>query len=45
MKKEDYKCTNCDLEIVIVKSEKLKLPKAECQDCGTMTMKPQENRT
>lgn len=44
MKKEDYKCTACGLEIVILKSEKLRLPKAECQDCGTMTMRPQKNK-
>ena len=44
MKKENYKCTECGLEIVILKPEKLRIPKAECQDCGTKTMKPQENR-
>ncbi len=40
MKKQEYKCTKCGLEIAIVKEESLKLPKAECQDCGTMTMRP-----
>lgn len=40
MKKEDYKCTKCGLEIIIMKVKSHKLPKAECQDCGTMTMRP-----
>lgn len=34
----EYKCTECGLEIVIYKEENHKIPKAECQDCGTMTM-------
>jgi len=38
MKKKEYKCKKCGLEIVILKPEKLKLPRAGCQDCGTMTM-------
>lgn len=36
----DYKCTKCGLEIVIYKSKSHKIPKAECQDCGTKTMRP-----
>lgn len=38
--KLEYKCTKCGLEIVIVKDKAHELPKAECQNCGTMTMKP-----
>lgn len=38
MIKKDYKCSKCGLEIVIAKEKSHKLPKAECQDCGTMTM-------
>ena len=44
MNKTNYKCTKCGLEIVIIKAEGQKLPKAECQDCCTMTMRPQENK-
>ena len=36
--KQEYKCTKCGLEIVVVKEETHKLPKVECQDCETMTM-------
>lgn len=38
----EYRCTRCGLEIVIAKDEKHKLPKAECQSCNTMTMRPQK---
>lgn len=38
MEKKHYKCSRCGLKIVIVKEKTHKLPKAECQDCGTMTM-------
>jgi len=38
--KYEYKCSQCGLEIVIIKPKKLKLPRAECQDCGRMTMRP-----
>lgn len=41
-KKKNYKCTECGLEIVIFKSDGLKLPKAECQDCNSMTMRPSD---
>jgi len=37
---KEYKCTKCGLEIIVAKLKSHKLPKAECQDCGTMTMKP-----
>lgn len=40
--KRKYKCTKCDLEIVVAMVEGQNLPKAECQDCGTMTMLPKE---
>lgn len=40
MHKKDYKCTKCGLEIVIAKEPSHSLPKAECQDCGEMTMRP-----
>lgn len=36
--KQEYKCTNCGLEIVVFKDKSLELPKVECQDCGTKTM-------
>lgn len=39
-----YKCSECGLEIVVAKEEKHKLPKCECQDCGTMTMMPKLNK-
>lgn len=39
MNKAKYKCTKCGLEVVIVKAENHKLSKAECQDCGKMTLK------
>ena len=38
MKKQNYKCSECGLEAVIAKEESHDLPKAECEDCGTMTM-------
>lgn len=43
--KNDYKCSSCGLEIVVAKQPMLLLPKAECQDCGTMTMEPSCNGT
>lgn len=39
MEKSNYKCINCGLEIIITKEKSHVLPKAECQDCGTMTMR------
>ena len=39
MEKKKYKCSECGLEIAIAKEKSHKLPKAECQDCGTMTMR------
>lgn len=35
--KRFYTCTKCGLEIVVAMVEGQKLPKTECQDCGTMT--------
>ena len=39
MIKKHYKCTKCGLEVAIIKEEGHDLPKAECQNCGTMTLK------
>ena len=39
MIKKNYKCTKCGLKIVIAKEKTHKLPKAECEDCGTITMR------
>ena len=40
MNKHEYKCVDCGLEIIIIKSDILKMPIAECQECGTRTMRP-----
>jgi len=41
-KKEKYKCIECSLEVIILKEESQKLPKAECQDCGKMTLRKEK---
>lgn len=41
--KQEYRCSKCGLEIVVAKEKKHHLPKAECQDCGTMTMQPKRS--
>jgi len=35
-----YKCTKCGLETAIAKEKTHNLPKAECQNCLKMTLKP-----
>ncbi|KKN03371.1 hypothetical protein LCGC14_1108190 [marine sediment metagenome] len=42
---KEYKCAKCGLEIIILKSISLRLPKAECQNCGTKTMRPTQRPT
>ena len=42
MEKKHYKCIVCGLAIIIAKEKTHKLPKAECQVCGTMTMRESE---
>lgn len=39
MEIKEYECIGCGLEVVIAKEKCHKLPKAECQDCGKMTLR------
>lgn len=39
MRKTEWQCVQCGLEVIILQPEGLCLPFAECEDCGMMTLR------
>ena len=43
MKKTNWQCDQCGLDVIILKPENMNLPSAECQNCNTKTLREVAN--